>query len=1364
MSLEFTIDQFFDYYVQEVDPNNNYKIVYGNEFQQYENDNNFDPFYTSVPLKKEFAELKTSANLDRDKFNQYRFKQQEFMSRFFNPRTPYNRMLVFHTVGTGKCVHPQTKIQTVNIGEKEISELWHENVADEIIDSEGGVWSKPRQEIFVWSFDPLTNSLKPNRVVNLYRQYVKEQLMVYTTSSLNTITCTKRHRLFEVATNSYTNDLKVGSIIKYYSSPNVAIQDTISSVNYIDYEGWVYDFEVENLHSYLANNFVTHNTCVAISVAETALKIDPTINKFIILVPSPPLKKNPLKDLGNPNSCVGDKYAVPMFDEKGSKYNIEERQRKLKQNVRQVYTIETYNEFSKQLAKMSDEQLIESYTNAYIFIDEAHNLKPSSKNPQKYNQILRLVHTVPSIKLMLLSATPMLDSHEDIVYILNLLNSSDNQIKLEDWRKWWQDRQFTKTDELIRKYLYGKVSYFRQASSNVRVLNQGKKLTGVASIYPDSDIGTKYLVATTNLVMDANQSAAYNAAWKADTESKQKSDEEADEVEDEFDIFDDRKQEGEKQSPSYKQSIAAGNFVFPSSSKKKSQNLYGAETEKGYLTKFVNRQVQVKTKDRDGNVVYKTEIKKQKKMDTDDLKASSSKTVDAELDDALMSKLKEGVTQKQSDDERYKTMINNLRKFSSKFAFVVEKVLEARENGEKVFIYTNIINGGGVALLGAILKLFDYEWLHVTQDEQKKASQTEAPRFVVLTSETATPDQLSDILGKDGLINDKKNRHGEYVQVILGTEVISEGVDLKHIRKVFILNPWWNTPQIDQAIGRAVRATSHVDLDPSERTVEIYRLATVPLDQSGKSEVKNNSIDLKMYATSEDKEKYIKQIERIMKMASIDCVLNKARNTPTEGERGSRECDFEECDWKCYGIPDILEKFDDNRWGVLEDTYNLYYGISDTVEIKKTIQQLFNNKSSYTFEEIREQLRVNGEVPNDIIIARTLSELIFKNERITNRSGFNNFLREENNLYFLVDDPAGTNKSTQAYYALNPIPTQIDNYYNVLISTFSEKLPLIMRSLQTTASDLKVTMDKMTKLPKYISAQIISEVEKIPPNERSGLEQTLAQLFLGAGKVEKDVDLFEYYGYSGNIPISQSSEENPKDFKIKAKVLYAKTAEGKEDKRLLAGQGTKCATGDYKMDRLYFILYKMAKLALSRTPTNVSPMQLIKADSKADYDVWSGNRRNNFNKIREMVLKDKAEELLFEYIISKKKPTEFFSDSVNVKQFNKIKDELASKDKKSFENLINEATEKNLLDSEILFVLEKIGLQYFEKLNTTISKKFNEEELEKQVKRDFKAIENEEGYSLEQEMKKLFGNDFSAKDLCGILRNWFKEVRLLEEK
>jgi hypothetical protein len=127
-----------------------------------------------------------------------------------------------------------------------------------------------------------------------------------------------------------------------------------------------------------------------------------------------------------------------------------------------------------------------------------------------------------------------------------------------------------------------------------------------------------------------------------------------------------------------------------------------------------------------------------------------------------------------------------------------------------------------------------------------------------------------------------------------------------------------------------------------------------------------------------------------------------------------------------------------------------------------------------------------------------------------------------------------------------------------------------------------------------------------------------------------------------------------------------------------------------------------------------------------------------------------------------KNPTLFFKE--NSSQLKKVAQTLASKDKKSMENLIAKGEQEKLEDNEVKFVLEKIPLNSFEKFNVKIKDKLKEFGLEEMVKGEFKEIQSEEGYSLEEEMKKLFGNQFSAANLCTILRKWFKEVNLLEEK
>ena len=71
--------------------------------------------------------------------------------------------------------------------------------------------------------------------------------------------------------------------------------------------------------------------------------------------------------------------------------------------------------------------------------------------------------------------------------------------------------------------------------------------------------------------------------------------------------------------------------------------------------------------------------------------------------------------------------------------------------------------------------------------------------------------------------DDGKNRFGQQCLILLSTAAGSEGISLKCIRQVHIIEPYWNMVRIDQVIGRARRAKSHNSLDLSKREVESYR-------------------------------------------------------------------------------------------------------------------------------------------------------------------------------------------------------------------------------------------------------------------------------------------------------------------------------------------------------------------------------------------------------------------------------------------------------------------------------------------------------------------------------------------------------------
>lgn len=73
------------------------------------------------------------------------------------------------------------------------------------------------------------------------------------------------------------------------------------------------------------------------------------------------------------------------------------------------------------------------------------------------------------------------------------------------------------------------------------------------------------------------------------------------------------------------------------------------------------------------------------------------------------------------------------------------------------------------------------------------------------------------------IFNSNANRYGDLIKLLIGTEKSKEGLDLRHVRQVYIMDPWWNMVNPEQAMGRAIRYLSH------------YREETVQVDSSSQS-------------------------------------------------------------------------------------------------------------------------------------------------------------------------------------------------------------------------------------------------------------------------------------------------------------------------------------------------------------------------------------------------------------------------------------------------------------------------------------------------------------------------------------------------
>ena len=116
---------------------------------------------------------------------------------------------------------------------------------------------------------------------------------------------------------------------------------------------------------------------------------------------------------------------------------------------------------------------------------------------------------------------------------------------------------------------------------------------------------------------------------------------------------------------------------------------------------------------------------------------------------------------------------------------------------------------------------------------------------------------------------------GSQVKAIIGSQVASEGLDLKCVREMHILDAWYHLNRTDQIIGRAIRYCSHTALRAVETAQNVPRMAfnncliylhvlRIPDFETG---------DMYAYRLAIRKGQRIGTIQRLLKQHAWDCNL-----------------------------------------------------------------------------------------------------------------------------------------------------------------------------------------------------------------------------------------------------------------------------------------------------------------------------------------------------------------------------------------------------------------------------------------------------------------------------------------------------------
>ncbi len=770
-------------------------------------------------------------------------------------------------------------------------------------------------------------------------------------------------------------------------------------------------------------------TCSAISITESLRMYSSLIPNFkkILIVASPNVQenfklqlfdKNKLtKDNGiwNLSGCVGNALLQELYKFDINKLSKEDLIQKIEKIIKENYKFIGYIGLANLIKKLIDKkefrQLKNQFEGRIIVIDEIHNIRLTGDTESKLvaTSLYDLVKIVKGMKLICLTGTPMYNDPREITFLLNLMNLNDRRpaVNIKDI--------FDKNGEIINKEKLiqssnGYISYVRGENPYV---------------FP-------YMITP----------KMYNDENSVDLKKYPKFQFNGKEISSPIQHLDLYKTTlSEFQEESYQHII---------------QNIIDQYEEQGKMDHFEEmdslRYTELLSPIQSLNICY-----------------PSNNPRDPYLygKDGLSRAMKYNSSTK-SNYEYYPGELNGMftyekiGRYSSKIKSIMDHIMNSKGI---VLIYSQYLDAGLVPLALALEELgfkrygedkhslfrpgskTNNEKLNVYslpgfENRENKSKNSQACYSIISGDKSLSPDNNKEI---EALTNN--NLNGNRIKVVLISQAGTEGIDLKNLRQVHILEPWYNLNRIEQIIGRARRNCSHSQLDLKDRNFQLF------MHVSELNDPDIESLDMFLYRNAEKKSIKIGKVTRVLKSVSIDCLLNIGQQKFADAEEEvdivtsegkaisysikdrpfSSLCDYmENCSYSCYN------KLTSEEEGKIDvSTYKYKFTKNNTLIHK--IKDLFLKRHVYKKKEIVHLLKVNKNVTK-LEIERALYDLIedrvpvvdkfFKIGRIINISDLFLFQPVESNdkrLLMYDRQVPITSKITEVPITLNPMRKPIIN-------------------------------------------------------------------------------------------------------------------------------------------------------------------------------------------------------------------------------------------------------------------------------------------------------------------------------------------------
>lgn len=813
----------------------------------------------------------------------------------------------------------------------------------------------------------------------------------------------------------------------------------------------------------------TGKTCSAIGVAEEMRTYMKQIGqrKPIIIVAMPNVQDNFRLQLFDPRklklengiwtiqSCVGNSL-LREINPTGVKGHADDRDNIIEQInniISQYYVFMGYTTFANYISSVTEvkgtpeekqrnkiREIKNVFNNRLVVIDEVHNIRITNEN--KNRKVAELLMDVAkhsdSMRLLLLSATPLYNSYEEIIWLVNLMNLNDKRGQIAISDVFESDGTFKVEPDglaLLKRKLTGYVSYIRGENP----------YTFPYRIYPEKNPDFTYPTKQMNgkSISPIEHVPVYVNPI------------------------------GEIQEKGYKLII------------EDIKNQTGEQFEDMESFKYTLLMLPLEAL----NIVYPY-----------DESADPSDTIQSITGKSGLARImsyKETPTSRYNF--QYKNPANpifskdELPKYSSKMAKICESI---RASEGIILIYSQYIDGGSVPMALALEEMgftrFGSErqtkplfasprtepldaltMLPKSQLEAQAQAKFNQARYVMITGDKLfSPNNDEDIKA----LNSIDNIDGSKIKVVLISKAAAEGIDFKNIRQVHILEPWYNMNRIEQIIGRGVRNQSHCKLPFEKRNVEIFLHATALTDTS------EESIDLYVYRLAEKKSIEIGKITRVLKETAVDCILNiEQTNFTTEklmaipenanielslssgktikyniGDKPYTEiCDYmDNCAFTCSPNAQITDA------DVTEITYSEAFVNINIETIVKRIRDIFKDlpKGRHFFkrDELFDSVNILKQYPDSQIFSALTFLIVNKNEHITDKYGrIGNLVNHGE--YYMFQPIEITDDAASMYERTRPVDVKLDSVIVKLPSI--EKAPEQATDFESILASIQANYD-----------------------------------------------------------------------------------------------------------------------------------------------------------------------------------------------------------------------------------------------------------------------------------------------------------------